>query len=65
MSAAHLLEMGLITDFTDFEVHGHTGTEVWGETRKYFSLPYCRIPICRAEPPPESSTSQSDVQSGI
>jgi protein arginine N-methyltransferase 2 len=47
LSALHLEDMALITTWEDVEVHAAAeGEGAWGETRKYFSLPVYRMPIC-------------------
>ncbi|QRV80596.1 hypothetical protein RhiJN_08611 [Ceratobasidium sp. AG-Ba] len=47
LSAMHLEDMGLATRWEDVDVHAAAdGKGVWGETRKYFSLPLYRMPIC-------------------
>lgn len=48
MSALHLEDMALATSWEDVDVHAASeGLGAWGETRKYFSLPVYRMPICR------------------
>ncbi|CAE6512088.1 unnamed protein product [Rhizoctonia solani] len=48
LSALHLEDMALTTTWEDIDVHAAAeGTGAWGETRKYFSLPLYRMPICR------------------
>ncbi|KAG8795840.1 Arginine N-methyltransferase 2 [Ceratobasidium sp. 428] len=47
LSALHLEDMGLMTSWEDVDVHtAAEGEGAWGETRKYFSLPLHRMPIC-------------------
>ncbi|KAG8795837.1 Arginine N-methyltransferase 2 [Ceratobasidium sp. 428] len=47
LSALHLEDMGLTTSWEDVDVHtAAEGEGAWGETRKYFSLPLYRMPIC-------------------
>jgi len=40
----HLRDLGVHTEWSDVEVG--VQDEVWGKTRKYFSLPIYRMPIC-------------------
>ncbi|QRW22426.1 hypothetical protein RhiXN_10013 [Rhizoctonia solani] len=48
LSALHLEDMALTTTFEDIDIHAAAeGSGAWGETRKYFSLPLYRMPICR------------------
>ncbi|KAG9073510.1 Arginine N-methyltransferase 2, partial [Ceratobasidium sp. UAMH 11750] len=47
LSALHLEDMGLTTRWEDVDVHSAAeGEGAWGETRKYFSLPVYRLPVC-------------------
>ncbi|CAE7140544.1 unnamed protein product [Rhizoctonia solani] len=48
LAALHLEDMALTTTWEDIDVHAAAeGSGAWGETRKYFSLPLYRMPICR------------------
>ncbi|CAE6471470.1 unnamed protein product [Rhizoctonia solani] len=48
LSALHLEDMALTTTLEDIDVHtAAEGSGAWGETRKYFSLPLYKMPICR------------------
>lgn len=45
----HLKELGCTVSWTDVDVHTAQADGIWGETRKYFSLPYCRIPLVKMD----------------
>ncbi|CAE6429504.1 unnamed protein product [Rhizoctonia solani] len=48
LSALHLEDMALTTTWEDIDVHAAAeGSGAWGDTRKYFSLPLYRMPLCR------------------
>jgi len=44
LAELHLLDMGMSVTWTDVDVHTAQKDGVWGKSRKYFSLPYCRVP---------------------
>ena len=44
LAEIHLQEMGMSVTWTDVDVHAAQKDGVWGKSRKYFSIPYCRVP---------------------
>ena len=44
LAEIHLQEIGMSVTWTDVHVHAAQNEGVWGNSRKYFSLPYCRVP---------------------
>lgn len=44
LAEIHLQEIGMSVTWTDVDVHAAQKDGVWGKSRKYFSLPYCRVP---------------------
>lgn len=49
LAEIHLKEMGLSVSWTDVDVHAAQRDGVWGQTRKYFSLPVCRVPLVKMD----------------
>lgn len=49
LAEMHLKDFGLSTDWSDIEVPGPDDS-IWSGSRKYFSLPLYRLPICRMNP---------------
>lgn len=49
LAELHLKEMGCHVTWTDVDVHAAQRDGIWGNTRKYFALPYCRIPLVKME----------------
>jgi len=46
LAELHLDDMGLSVDWSDVEVHGEDD-KIWSGSRKYFSLPFYRLPLCK------------------
>lgn len=49
MAEIHLREIGFSVSWKDVDVHSTQNDGVWGETRKYFSLRTCRVPLVKME----------------
>jgi protein arginine N-methyltransferase 2 len=49
LAELHLGEMGCSVTWTDVGVQAAQRDEVWGQTRKYFSLPVCRVPLVKMD----------------
>ncbi|KAG8853723.1 Arginine N-methyltransferase 2 [Serendipita sp. 411] len=47
LAEMHLNELGCTVTWTDVDVHTAQTDGTWGETRKYFALPYCRTPLVK------------------
>jgi hypothetical protein len=48
LAELHLLEIGLDTVWREVRV-GEEVDEQWGTTRKYFTMPWYRLPVCCLE----------------
>jgi len=46
LAELQLGDIGLSVQWSDVEVHGEDNT-IWSGSRKYFSLPFFRLPICQ------------------
>ncbi|KAG8934532.1 Arginine N-methyltransferase 2 [Tulasnella sp. 418] len=49
LAEIHIQDIGMNISWSDVEVHGEE-EEIWSGTRKYFSLPYYRLPVCEMKP---------------
>ncbi|KAA1473886.1 arginine methyl transferase [Dentipellis sp. KUC8613] len=47
LSELHLADVGIDVEWSDVDVTGGGDEKRWGETRKYFALPYYRLPVGR------------------
>ncbi|KAG9014458.1 Arginine N-methyltransferase 2 [Tulasnella sp. JGI-2019a] len=50
LAELHLSDMGLSVTWTEVDVSEVNDDDTWSDSRKYFSLPFYRLPICAIAP---------------